>query len=115
MKLSQAAYARNLEASRAWKERNRAKGLTGNGTVRKRGAPKSKAPAGHKLDTRTLALEAIMWMAAKRRDPAHLLGVHAFAANLPAEWWFLRDRHSIAIIIEAIEQEMENYAPTDPP
>lgn len=101
---------RQREYLRAHRARNLAAGLTTNGTPRKRWMGKGSCwnVEQYWTQTRHLALEAITWMALKRRsDTAHLLGVAAFGANLPLKWWEGRDGHSINSIIAAIEREME--------
>lgn len=84
-----------------------AQGLTAHGGERKsRHLYASASSDAYWQMIRRDGLEALTWMATKKwREPAYLLGLHAFATNLPLTWWHGKDNHSIAAVVDALERE----------
>lgn len=104
--------AKDREYQRELRARRIAAGLTSKGKPRSHPGPthNHQTSERHLKQARLLGLEAITWMATKKwREPAYLLGLHAFAANLPLPWWTLKDHFSIATLVDALERERQQH------
>lgn len=101
--------AANIEHQRQLRAEYAARGLNSRGRPRQAPAvtPHHQTPE----QSRSLGLEAILWMSTKKwRPQAYLLAIHACAEALPLDWWVSRMHFTIERLVEAIQQERDRAA-----
>lgn len=98
--------AANIAHQRQLRAEYAARGLNSRGLPRQAPAvtPHHQTPE----QSRSLGLEAILWMSTKKWRPRqYLLGIHAYGAALPLDWWASRMHFTIERLVEAIERERQ--------